>query len=88
MDIIKRKGLKEIFDERKLYASLYAALLSVRSTDEEAENLASTVVKEIKQQYEGQAEVSSTALRKAASAILHRYQPEAALIYESHLDIS
>ena len=88
MEVVKRKGHREKFDERKLYASVYAACISVRSSDEQAENLASIVAHEIKQHYDGQEEVSSVSLRRAAAEILHRFHPEAAYIYETHKDIS
>ena len=88
MEVVKRKGHKEEFDERKLYASVYAACIAVRCTDEQAENLASIAAHETKQHFSGHKESASSELRKVAAEILHRFNPEAAFIYESHKDIA
>ncbi len=88
MDIVKRKGHKEKFDVRKLYASIYAACISVRCSDEQAENLASITSHEVGQMFAEQETVQSSVLRKAAAEVLHRFHPEASFIYESHKDIS
>lgn len=88
MEVVKRKGHKEKFDERKLYASVYNACISVRSSDEQAENLAGIVAHELKQHYSDREQVSSVELRRAAAEVLHRFHPEAGYIYETHKDIS
>jgi len=46
--IVKRKGHKQEFDERKLYASVYAACLSAHVDKEEVEATANLVCREIK----------------------------------------
>ena len=45
--IVKRKGHKEEYDERKVYASIFAACKNVHLNDSEAEFLADKVAKEI-----------------------------------------
>ena len=45
--VVKRKGHKEQFDERKIYASVYAASLSCQYTEEESESISENVCKEI-----------------------------------------
>ncbi len=88
MHIIKRRGHKQEFDEKKLYASVYAACLSLRMTEEQAELISNIVTHEVQQMFITQEEVSSRQLLKASSEVLHRLNPEAAFMYESHRDVS
>lgn len=86
--IVKRKGHKEEFDERKLYASIYAACTSLRTTSEEAELIAERVTKEITEKIQDQQEVSSHELSRLAVASLRNYNSDASYLYEHHMDVS
>lgn len=83
--IVKRTpGHSEPYDERKLYASVYAACLSLRSPEGEAELTAAKVCKDIKPWLDQKSEVTSTDLRHQAAKHLKLYNPDAAFMYVRH----
>lgn len=86
--IVKRKGHKQEFDERKLYASVYSACLSAHILHEEAENIASLVTSEVKKRIEGHDEVTSDQVSRYAGQELEHLNKEAAFMYKTHRDIS
>jgi len=85
--IVKRGGHLENFDERKLYASVYAAALAARVTDAEAELLAQNTAKHIVNWIETRQEVNSGELQEAAYDFLKEYLPNAAYLYRHHKDL-
>jgi transcriptional regulator NrdR family protein len=83
--VVKRMpGHSEPYDERKLYASVYAACLSLRTPAGEAELTASKVCKDIEPWLENKAEVTSIDLRHRAADHLKVYNPDAAYMYVRH----
>jgi transcriptional regulator NrdR family protein len=86
--IIKRKGHKQEFDERKVYASVYAACLAAHVQPEEAENIANSVTREIKEWIKEKEAVASDNLSKQITSELKRLNDEAAFMYKNHRDIS
>lgn len=86
--IVKRKGHTEPFDEKKLYASVYAACMTLRMEEEEAETIAQMVTDEVKNDIKKDKEVTSDKLQNAAAKYLKKYHPDAAYIYKTHLDVS
>lgn len=86
--VVKRKGHRQEFDERKLYASVYAACLSTHVTHEEAESIANLVCREIKKWLEGQEEVSSDEIFKQAGEELKHLNKDASFMYLTHRDVS
>lgn len=86
--IVKRKGHKERFDERKVYASVFAACMSLRMSDEEAELIAHMVTKEVTDEFEEVHEVSAHSIHKFVTNSLKKYNKDVAFMYETHKDIS
>jgi len=86
--VVKRKGHKEEYDERKLYASIYATCMSLRITNEEAELIAANVVSEVSWKIQDKYELSSRELTHLAMLSLKVYNPDASYLYEHHKDIS
>lgn len=86
--IVKRRGHKQEFDERKLYASLYAACLSAHVKHEEAETVANLVCREIKKWLSGKEEVTSDEIFRQAGKELKHLNQDAAFMYLTHRDIS
>lgn len=86
IDIIKRDGLRptESFIPDKLYASVRAACLSVRSPEGEAEITAKNVCEAVMKWLEEKHEVTSHDLRRKATETLQKYHPEAAYLYKHH----
>lgn len=86
--IVKRRGHKQKFDERKVYASAYAACLSAHAEKEEAEVTANLVTREIKKWITDKEEVSSDQIFKKIGEELGHLNKDAAFMYTTHRDIS
>lgn len=87
--IVKRSpGHTEPYDERKLYASIYASCLSVRTPDGEAELTADRVTKDVIPWLSTKPEVTSADIRRKAAEHLTVYNPGAAYLYKHHRVIS
>lgn len=83
--IVKRlPGHSEPYDERKLYASIYAACLSLRTPAGEAELTANKVCRDIDPWLEAKTEITSIDLRHQAAEHLKLYNPDAAYMYVRH----
>lgn len=82
--IVKRKGHTEPFDERKVYASVYAACQAVREPAGSAELIADKVVGDIKAWIEKKHEVTANDIRRQAAKHLQAYNPDAAYIFLHH----
>lgn len=87
--IVKRSpGHTEPYDERKLYASIYASCLSLRTPQGEAELTAERVCKDIGPWLLGKAEITSADIRRKAADHFTVYNPNAAYLYKHHRLIS
>lgn len=83
--IVKRTPhYTEPYDERKLYASVYAACLSVRTPAGEAELTADRVCQAVAPWLEDKPEVTSYDIRRKTSECLNVYNPDAAYMYMRH----
>jgi transcriptional regulator NrdR family protein len=85
--IVKRKGHTEQYDNRKLYASIYSACLSVRAPEGEAELVAERVVGDIEKWLTKKVEVTAHDIRQNAASHLAIYNPDAAYIYKNHREL-
>jgi len=86
--IVKRKGAKARFDERKVYGSVFAACMTLRMSDEEAEMIADMVAHEVTEEYKDVHEVSAHSIHKFVIECLEKYNPDVAYMYDTHRDIS
>ena len=86
IDIVKRDGQRatEAFSRDKLYTSIRAACLSVRSPEGEAEMTAKHVCDAVVAWLEQKPEVTSSDLRRKATETLQKHHPEAAYLYKHH----
>lgn len=85
--IVKRKGHAEPYDNRKLYASIYSACLSVRATEGEAELVAERVVKDVETWLVKKHEVTSADIRRVASQNFKAYNADAEYMYRHHREL-
>jgi transcriptional regulator NrdR family protein len=85
--IVKRAGHSEEYDPRKLYASIYAACLSVRATEGEAELVAERVVKDFEAWLAKKHQVTARDIRRIAAQHLAAYNAEAAYMYRGHREL-
>ena len=86
--IVKRKGHSEEFDERKVYASCYAACLSSHVPHIDAEKICEKVAREIKFWARKKKAVKSEDIFKKVIAAIKKHNKDAAFMYETHRDIS
>lgn len=86
--IVKRRGYKQEFDERKVYASVYAACLSAHVEHHQAEEIAGKVTDKVKTWIKDRHEVSSNELFKRIGEIMMDYQKDASFMYLTHRDVS
>ena len=86
--VVKRKGHSEEFDERKVYASCYAACLNTQIKEEEAEKICEEVTKEIKAWARKRKVVDSSEIFRKMIAVLKKHHKDVAFMYETHRDIS
>lgn len=90
VDVVKHRGKQrasQVFESDKLRHSIYAACLSVRTPDGEAEEIAHNVTRHVVLWLENKPVVTSQDLRRMVSANLERYHPEAAYFYQHHRHI-
>ena len=86
--IVKRKGHAEEFDERKVYASCYAACLSSHIPHMDAEKICEKVAKEVKAWAKKKRSMSSDEIFKRIIVAIKKHNKDAAFMYETHRDIS
>ncbi|MBI4050745.1 MAG: hypothetical protein HY396_02100 [Candidatus Doudnabacteria bacterium] len=85
--IVKRKGHKEKFDARKVYASVYAACRNAHLSEIQSEKIADSVTKTVEKWIADKAEVSSQQIFEEITKILRHLEPDTAFLYETHRDI-
>lgn len=82
--VVKRGDHVESFDERKLYASIYASATVLREPTGSAELIASEVVSSVKKWLQDKHEVTSNDIRRVAARHLEVLHPDAAYQYLHH----
>lgn len=83
--IVKRKGHTEEFDEKKIYASVYAACASAHYDEMKCENTAEIITKKIKKFAIGKKKIESAKIRRKVESELKKKDKELAFFYEQHL---
>ncbi len=83
--VIKRKGHKEKFDERKLYASVYAACASAHLEESSCEKVAEKITRIIRKQIKNRKEVQTSEIHKRTEKELRKIDKELAFFYDQHL---
>jgi hypothetical protein len=85
MHIIKRlTGFVEPYNERKLYTSVHAACLAVRTPIGEAEVTAAKICEHVLEWLKNRLEVTSLDVRYRTAKHLEIYNPDAAYAYLHH----
>lgn len=83
--VVKRKGHKERFDERKLYGSVYAACASAHYNERKCEKIALEITEKMKSLMSGRKSISSSAIRQGVVGALGKKDKELAFFYKEHL---
>ena len=84
--IVKRRGHTEEFDERKVYASCYAACLSSHVEHMEAEKISEKVTKEIKTWARKKKRVDSSEIFKKVIVVFKKHNEDAGIVKELSLN--
>jgi transcriptional regulator NrdR family protein len=83
--IIKRRGHRENFDERKLYASIYGATEAAFCDEASCERLAGQVTEKVKGWLKGKKSVDSAEIRGRVKTELAACNEEISFFYDRHL---
>ena len=83
--IVKRRGHKEKFDEKKVYGSVYAACASAHCEECDCEKTADKIMKKIIRFVGNKKQIQSTAISKKIEQELKKKDKELAFYYEQHL---
>ncbi len=86
--IVKRRGHTELFDERKIYAGVYASCLAVRTPPGSAELTAEKITELVKHWLADKKEVTSSDIHRQAIKHLKMFNPDAAILHETHRSLS
>lgn len=86
--IVKRQGHFEVFDEKKVYASVYASCLAGQIPKSKAEAISDIVTKQVKKWIDNKEEVSSDDIFKQIVRFLKKEDKGVGFLFETHRDIS
>lgn len=86
--IVKRNGKKEKFDERKVYATCFAAALNTQLERHQAEKFCEKVCKEMKTWVKKKKIVTSSEVFQQMARSMKKYDKNVAFMYETHRDLS
>ena len=88
--LVKRAGHTEHYDERKVYASCYAACLSTQIHPREAERISNAVSREVTKWATSQKGlcISADAIFEQTARILRKHHEDVAFMYATHRDVS
>lgn len=88
LQIVKRKGHTELYDERKVYGSCFFACRNAHLSVGESEQICSKVTAQITKWIKKKKLVTSDDIFKALINELGKHNEDAAFLYETHRDIS
>ena len=88
LQIVKRKGHTELYDERKVYGSCFFACRNAHLSEKEAEEICRKASAAITKWIKKQKIVYSGDIFKKLIEELKKHNEDAAFLYETHRDIS
>ena len=88
LEIVKRKGHSEIYDERKVYGSCFFACRNAHLNEIEAEAISNHVSASVTKWIKQRKVVSSNEIFRFIIRELKHHHEDAAFLYETHRDIS
>jgi len=86
--IVKRKGHKEKFDEKKVYGSVYWACKTAHMGNDECESVAGKVLTSLKKEIKDKSEIDSNKIFEFVGNELEKHHKDSAFMYKTHRDIS
>lgn len=88
LQIVKRKGHTELYDERKVYASCFFACRNAHLSGEESEEICRKVSSAMTKWIKQRKSVSSNDIFTMMINEMKKYSEDASFLYETHRDIS
>ena len=88
LNIVKRRGHTEIYDERKVYGSCYFACRNAHLGEQEAEQICNKICAAITKFVNKKKIISSDTIFRLLIEELKKHNEDAAFLYETHRDIS
>ncbi|MBS3096504.1 hypothetical protein J4480_03625 [Candidatus Woesearchaeota archaeon] len=88
LQIVKRKGHTELYDDRKVYGSCYFACRNAHLSEKEAEEICNKVAAAVTKWVKRHKIVSSNEIFRILIQELKKHNEDAAFLYETHRDIS
>jgi len=85
--IVKRRGKKEKFDEKKVYASIYASCMDCDLAPQEAERISETITKEVEKFIRGRKKVNTTEIFGFVIQRLAKEHEAVAFMYQTHREV-
>ena len=86
--VVKRRGLEQHYDSKKVYASAFAAARNAHLSERESEKIGDEVTKAIDTWMEKKDEISSDDIFKKITEELKKYDPDASFLYKTHRDVN
>jgi len=88
LQIVKRAGHAEFYDERKVYGSCFFACRNAHLSEKEAEEICKKVSAAATKWIKTKKSVSSNDIFRMLINELKKHNEDAAFLYETHRDIS
>lgn len=88
LQIVKRKGHSEIYDERKVFGSCFFACKNAHLSDNEAEAISENVAAKVTKWIKERKVVSSNEIFRFMTNELKKHNEDVSFLYETHRDIS
>ncbi|MBI2558548.1 hypothetical protein HYW20_04450 [Candidatus Woesearchaeota archaeon] len=88
LQIVKRKGHTELYDQRKVYGSCYFACRNAHLSEKESEKICDKVSASVTKIIIKKKMVSSADIFRLLTQELKKHNGDAAFLYETHRDIS
>lgn len=88
LQIVKRQGHSEVYDEMKAYGSCFFACKNAHLSDNEAEAISENVVTKLSKWIKERKVVSSNEIFRFMMNELKKHNEDVSFLYETHRDIS
>lgn len=88
--VMKKDGREEVFDEEKMYDSVYYPAREAEVSEEEANDIGEKVIWEVKSWMSDHEDNTFTTeeLREKAIEVLRRQDSDVCFMYKTHLDLN
>lgn len=86
--VVKANRKKEIFQPKKLYASIHHSCLSVELSKKQCEKLAKQIYQDVLKMLRKESCLLSEEISKAVAKAMQKRKKELAFMYKTHRDIS